>query len=121
MKDTIYREDAIKHIKKRLYETAMNNIHSSGKPSDAYADVAEYRLDIWVSELPSAEGTGWTPCSEGLPKKYGEYLCCDIRGEYILGMPFGDEDSDTGFAVETGSEYMINCIAWMPLPKPYKA
>lgn len=58
MKDIIYREDALKHIKKRLYETAMNNIHSSGTPSDAYADVAEYRLDIWVSELPSADRTG---------------------------------------------------------------
>lgn len=50
----------------------------------------------------------------------GEYLCCDIRGEYILGMPFENEDSDTGFAVETDNEYMINCIAWMPLPEPWK-
>lgn len=77
--------------------------------------------EVKDTSITSAERTGWTPCSEGLPKKYGEYLCCDIRGEYILGMPFEDEDSNTGFAVGTENEYMYDCIAWMPLPKAYKA
>lgn len=91
---------------------------------DALPDDAGWCGDALIEAINNAPTIDlepkWTPCSEGLPKKYGEYLCCDIRGEYILGMPFENEDSDTGFVVETDNEYMINCIAWMPLPEPWK-
>jgi hypothetical protein len=54
MSDLIKRADAIEAVKKRLYETAMNNMEDG----DIYADIAEYRIDIWLSEIPSAEATG---------------------------------------------------------------
>lgn len=49
--DLISRADAIDAVKKRLYETAMNNMEHG----DIYADIAENRIDIWLSALPSAE------------------------------------------------------------------
>lgn len=61
----------------------------------------------------------WILCSERLPEKYSDVLCCDTYGEYIIGMPYEDEESNTGFSVENDSVYMIDCIAWMPLPEPY--
>lgn len=51
MSDLINRADAIDAVKKRLYETAMNNMEDG----DIYADIAEYRIDIWLSEIPSAD------------------------------------------------------------------
>lgn len=62
----------------------------------------------------------WIPCSERLPEKYSDVLCCDTYGEYIIGMPYEDEESNTGFSVENDGVYMIDCIAWMPLPEPYR-
>lgn len=61
----------------------------------------------------------WIPCSERLPDE--EVLCCDTRGEMIIGYPYPDEESNTGFSVESDDVFMIDCAAWMPLPKPYKA
>jgi len=61
---------------------------------------------------------GWIPCSERLPEKYGEYLCCDEYGEYIIGYPTARVSSDD-YYVETEHEIMNNCIAWQPLPDPY--
>lgn len=52
--DLISRADAIEAVKKRLYETAMNNMEHG----DIYADIAENRIDIWLSALPSADADG---------------------------------------------------------------
>lgn len=49
--DTIYRQAAIKHLKHRLYETAMNNPDLSG----VFAEIAYNRVNIWIEELPSAD------------------------------------------------------------------
>ena len=59
------------------------------------------------------------PCSERLPEEYGEYLCCDKYGEYIIGFPIARVSSDD-FYVETEHEIMNDCIAWMPLPELYQ-
>ena len=76
---------------------------------------------IRLLSLPSSQPEQrWIPCSERLPEKYSNVLCCDIYGEYIIGVPCEDEESNTGFSVENDDTYMIDCIAWMPLPKPYK-
>lgn len=59
----------------------------------------------------------WIPCSERLPEKYGDYLCCDAYGEFVLGYPYKTEE---GFIVETENDIMYDCVAWMPSPAPYK-
>ena len=48
--DTISRKQAIEHLKKRLYETALNN--SAEYP--CYEEMADNRVDIWMREVPSA-------------------------------------------------------------------
>lgn len=62
----------------------------------------------------------WIPCSERLPGEGCEFLCCDERGEIIIGLPYADEEAYTGFSAESETEYIFNCVAWMPLPEPYK-
>ena len=66
-----------------------------------------------------ANDDGWIPCSERLPEKYGEYLCCDNYSNYIIGYPTKRVAYDE-YYVETECEIMEDCIAWMPLPEPYK-
>lgn len=45
-------EKTIAHLKKRLTETALNNI---GYNEDVYLNIADYRITTWVNEVPSAE------------------------------------------------------------------
>jgi hypothetical protein len=72
-----------------------------------------------IKELTEEYNNGWIPCSERLPEEYGEYLCCDRYGEYIIGYPTARVSSDD-YYVETEHEIMNDCIAWCELPTPYK-
>lgn len=60
----------------------------------------------------------WILCSERLPKT--EVLCCDKYGEMIIAYVYADDTSDTGFSAESETQCMYNCVAWQPLPEPYK-
>lgn len=62
---------------------------------------------------------GWIACSDLLPEEY-TVLCCDKYGEMIVGHPYFDEVSKTNYSSESDNEMMYNCIAWQPLPEPYK-
>lgn len=61
----------------------------------------------------------WVLCKERLPREY-EVLCCDIYNSCIVGRPFADDSASTGFCAENEGEFMYECVAWMPLPKPWK-
>lgn len=61
----------------------------------------------------------WVPCSERLPEEFS-VLCCNNHGEILIANPFECDASDTGFSAENNGCYMYNCIAWMPLPMPYR-
>ncbi len=70
MGDLISRQAAIDHLKKRLYETALNSITEH----PYYEDLADNRVDVWLNELPSAERRGrWI---------YDEWIgwCCSECG-----------------------------------------
>lgn len=43
------------HLKQRLWETALNNVAIKGTLGHAYADVAQNRLDAWMSEIVDLE------------------------------------------------------------------
>ena len=64
----------------------------------------------------------WIPVSERLPSDNEpcEVLCCDIRGEIMIGYPFMDDESVSGYSAENEGCFMYECIAWKPLPEPYK-
>lgn len=66
---------------------------------------------------PSPSRPQWIPCSNRLPDE--EVLCCDTRGEMIIGYPYQDEESNTGYSAVLDDIVMIDCTAWMSLPEPY--
>lgn len=71
--------------------------------------------------LEMLRGAQWIPCEERLPESSDEVLCCDKYGEYLIGHPYEDDDSYTGYCAEGDDGYlMVYCVAWMPLPKPWE-
>lgn len=71
-----------------------------------------------INDMPTIEPQKWIPVSDRLPNT--EVLCCDTHGEMIIAYVFTDKTSDTGFSAESDTEYMYNCVAWQPLPDPWK-
>lgn len=116
MSDLIRREDAIKAVAQDLmYESCIQSEYASDELSD-WIDVAKVMLE----EVPSADRPQeWIPCKERLPREY-EVLCCDIYKNCIVGHPFADDSVSTGFCAESEGEFMYECVAWMPLPEPWK-
>ena len=55
MSDLIDRQAAIDKIKKRLFETAFNNVGIKQNIDETLVDVAENRLKNWFDELPSVQ------------------------------------------------------------------
>lgn len=138
--DLISRADAIKAVW-NAYADAINF-------GDSGEEIAS-DIDIILSALPSSEAVSreevtaiknnyineisellnkidalsadaeWIPCSERLPEEF-YVLCCDNHGEMIIANLFACDDSDTGFSAESEDCYMYNCVAWMPLPEPYR-
>lgn len=132
MDDLISRQMAIKHLKKRLYETALNN----NTEHPYYEEMADNRVDVWMNEVPSAQPERrWIPCSERMPDE--DY--CSSRGvqhsEPVLVTVVNhenDEDIFVDTACTADGEWQLRddnplapewceVVAWMPLPKPYES
>ena len=68
--DCISRAEAQKHIYRRLWESALNNVGYECKAEDVFIDIADNRLSTWVSEIPSIQPkpkTGhWIMSEDGL-------------------------------------------------------
>lgn len=107
--DLICRSDSIEIIEKELSFRIGHD-----------ADIALLSVKKQLSELPTAYNDGWIACERELPEKYGEYLCCDTYGDFILGYPTESNTSNTGFVVETDVGFCYDIIAWQPLPAVYK-
>ena len=124
MKDTIYREDAIKAIhnywKKRL-DTLPTKESECG---EVYADIQQMdkilehnkTLCNFINAIPSADRQQeWIPCSERLPKENTEVLMSLEWGIDIGEHRNGDWHSEWINHYDDG-----NVLAWMPLPEPWK-
>ena len=114
MSDLISREAAIEHLKKRLYETALNN----DTEHPYYEEMADNRVSVWLEEVPSAQQ--WIPVSERLPDVMG------FDERYLVSLAWGGvgvmEYKSTGFH-NYGSFNPVpieTVTAWMPLPKPWR-
>lgn len=70
-------------------------------------------IDMGIHALKESR---WIPCSERTPK--GTVLCCDDRGNMLVGLLCKDEAGYMAYG-DDGQE-MYNCVAWMPLPEPYR-
>lgn len=114
MSDLIYRQAAIDAIDAVFPVDPMKSEYAQGIACGAAL------AKTYVEQLPSAQQElRWIPCSERLPEEF-YVLCCDNYGEMLIANPFECDDSDTGFSAESEDCYMYNCVAWMPLPEPYK-
>ena len=120
--DTISRQAAIDDL--------------NGKDPSQIWDTAD--IEVWVNALPSAQPEQrWIPCSERMPED-GENCLVSVRcsndflvdrGTYSTDLFKVDEEHFFGKRSESGwyhlsSEYgyckILNVIAWMPEPRPYK-
>ena len=92
-------------------------IYEDSKSQGRFEQVV--RIIEIVKQEAEKYNNGWIPCSDRLPEEY-TVLCCDKYGEMIIGHPYFDEVSDTNYSAESDNEMMYNCVAWQPLPEPYK-
>ena len=110
--DTISRQDAIDLIE-RYCDNGCEIAEDKWCP-----DCQQSQFAKMIKALPpSPSRPQWIPCSERLPEV--TVLCCDTRGEMIIGYLYQDEESNTGYSAVLDDVVMIDCIAWMPLPEPY--
>ena len=114
-----------KHFERRYGNVSVTDLISRQAAIAEISRFAGYldddmimRIQIGLKRLPSAQPEQrWIPVSERLPDE--EVLCCDTRGEMIIGYPYQDEESNTGYSAVLDDTVMIDCTAWMPLPEPY--
>lgn len=115
-----------------ISRSALLEVLTAERKQDRSRAYAEHECDLiagtiamcadFVKAMPTACNDGWIPCSERLPEEYGEYLCCNRSGEYILGFPNAKILGD-GFYVDNDTEGLDNVTHWQPLPslpQPYK-
>lgn len=69
-----------------------------------------------IDEAEGKANQSWIPCSERMPE--GTVLCCDDRGNMLVGLLCENEVGYTAY--DDGGQAMYNCVAWMPLPEPYR-
>ena len=90
-----------------------------GLPSiQSTADTCPYYCELipgTEKQCIKSEQMKWIPVTERLPEKHGAYLVYD-KEEVLMGY-YSTFDRDwtgmNGFP-------LVNVIAWMPLPEPYK-
>ena len=130
--DAISRRAALREFEKDQYRLEYCKEH--GIDRSISMEMVRIRLHDLPPVTPKQR---WIPVSERLPKKEGEYLLWgrvteDEEGYYSF---IGDFDSDCekfGVWEEQFDRSTLGClgseffeyykvIAWMPLPKPYKA
>ena len=70
-----------------------------------------YATEALKEQRPHGE---WIPCSERLPEKDGKYLVT------MKGWASSKPMVTTSIFVNSTKEWYPSCIAWMPLPEPYK-
>ena len=79
--------------------------------ANAYEHASDLLDDMPTVERPHEE---WIPCSERLPEEDGKYL---VSMQSYVTKKLG---VSTSIFVSTTKEFYPDCIAWMPLPEPYK-
>jgi hypothetical protein len=60
MNDLISRQAAIEHLKKRLYETALNN----DTEHPYYEEMADNRVSVWLGEVPTVDAVPVVRCKD---------------------------------------------------------
>lgn len=101
MDELISRQKALDHLRKRLIQTANNNVGFVCDAGSTFEDASE-RIKTWLDEVPSAVKHGrW------IAQKGGGY-CCSECGSYSL-----DEVDGAFVHASARTRYCHNCGAIM--------
>ena len=100
MNDLISRQAAIEHLKKRLYETALNN----DTEHPYYEEMADNRVSVWLDEVPTIEPKRgkWVTTPYTDYDDAWECSACGCLWTFIEGTP-----------KDNGANYCPNCGAKM--------
>ena len=108
-------------VKPRIAEMLLEANFEGCEKEDKAEFETEFEMTLTLAEK-ALEQTKWIPVRERLPENSGNYLITYCYGGKIETQEavyvVGEEDKwfDT-----TDIEITLAVIAWMPLPKPYKA
>lgn len=103
MDDLISRQATLDHLRKRLIQTAYNNVGFVSDAGSTFEDASE-RVKTWLDEVPSIDAV-----------KHGKWIaqlgggyCCSECGSYSL------DELDWSFVhVSARTRYCHNCGARM--------
>lgn len=108
------------------YHCGKAVIKDKNKLSEAMEKLAEFeekeKCGEWIDAIELAkiaialQRQRWISCNERMPK--GTVLCCDDRGNMLVGLLCKGEAGYTAY--DDDGQAMYNCVAWMPLPEPYR-
>ena len=105
MKDTIDRQEAIAHLKKRLIETAINNVGVIARCDSIFGDTADNRIGPWLNELPSAQPERkrgkWIEDDDGWDGVIWRCSECDALFALTDGTP---EENEYNFCPHCGAD-----------------
>lgn len=118
----------IEHLKKRLIESAIENVGYKCDASDVFEDIAKNRIDIWINELYVGNVLGrehpvWIPCSERLPRRDeqdDELGVLVTLGNGYDGLEYDKFYEATQYDEAHWYDWDGYVIAWRPLPEPYR-
>lgn len=103
------RAEALKKMQAvKAYMTSGNPIWNATEMGEAF--------DMAIKALEPH----WIPCSETADIPDHEVLCCDLRGNMLIGYLYTDENSDTGFGAESDGVCLVDCVAWREMPEPWR-
>ena len=78
----IEADEALKNIKKMLYETALNNFDTDRKFADDCEEIAEHRLATWIDYVPTADVVEVVRCKDCKDSERKDYMpakYCNLR------------------------------------------
>lgn len=93
-------------------------------PTDGEKVISVERIDEAydkIIKLPTIRNEPhWIPCSERLPKEYGNYLITTHNGDVDVGTIVPKKKGVWSACDADGFYWIREVVAWMPLPKPPK-
>ena len=111
----VYANMSDTEFEKWLYENGIcnPNIHES-IPCDA----VPLLIDNAISDIPPAQPQ-WIPCSVRLPEEEEDVLVCSEDGNIDIACWMYEQWTDEPNIEWWSGEYLVDAVAWMPLPEPY--